>query len=204
MIQFRHNPILDDRNKDGSFYFTLTKQNGWNEQNETGIFKDGAQITVKMGMHEIGAMEDVIRSKDTNNRFSYYHSGFDKETKGSFTYYSIPAKEQGKPDRNGFGFSVKQGDVEIKCSLTVGEAFDVLAYFNYARNQIYAAVEEKESQRRANYAAQNEQGNKKAQPAAQTSAPKKAAPKKAAPAPTPEPEPEPAQGSEPEDEDLPF
>ena len=95
-------------NDDGSIMASLIKQDGWNNQKNTGSFsknKDNpnGRVIVKLGETEIASIIDCL---ETNRKWSTYH----RSSKQSLQINFGPYERNG--DQLGFSFSVNKQDAE--------------------------------------------------------------------------------------------
>jgi hypothetical protein len=146
LMTFKHDArtCRTNQKKDGAVFLTIVKQTGWNEKDETGTFAGGDSVTIKFGMHEVGELEEVIQRG--NWTFNFYHDGGQDKTSGFIRFYDMEAKTDKDRPKRGVSFLIKKNTTEFKTSLTVGEANDLLAYLNFARREIYAAICDREDE----------------------------------------------------------
>jgi hypothetical protein len=104
--------------KDGAVYLKLLKQVA-NNPDKKGNFDGKNPLNIKLSQDEAA---DMIRAVRTNGEAKFYHKFDQTVTSGGFKYWVVKSTEQGKPDRQGFGLSVKRGETEIKVSFTLGSA----------------------------------------------------------------------------------
>jgi len=107
--------------KDGCVYIKLLKQIA-NNPSKVGNFDGKNPLNIKLGQDEVA---DIIRAVRTNGESKFYHKFDQTVTSGAFKYYTIKSTEPGKPDRQGFGISVKRtGETsqEVKVGFTLGSA----------------------------------------------------------------------------------
>lgn len=64
-VSFTARPEKGDVKGDKSFYIKLVKQVSWDEKNQTGSFSGGANVIVKMAMHEMSGILDAIKRNTT-------------------------------------------------------------------------------------------------------------------------------------------
>lgn len=133
--------------KDESIWLRLTKQTGTTTSpsgRQNGTYKGGARANVKLSIEEAGGIIHAVR---TAGQFSAFHSTADKKTTVSFKYYHIPAQDQSKPAREGFGLTVKSGNDEWKVGYSVGAAVALEQYLEFAlKHHIYAAIYSKDKE----------------------------------------------------------
>lgn len=192
---------------DGVCYLKLVKQTGWNEQTNNGSFQGGDTINFQLSQDEMAEISRVVRSKGIA---SLYHKSPDGvNTTARFNYYKQPNQDPAKPAREGFGLTVKKGDIEIKLGLSLGSAYRLALLMENFLNRIFNDEVAKDVQEQINYR-NSKSNNAPAMQSKQTqSAPKKMvskpAPKKVEPTPEPEPSAEEDQGNqEGQEEDVPF
>jgi hypothetical protein len=115
---------------------TLFRQINNDDNNRKNNFDYQNSIIVKLSEDEVG---DFIRVVRTNGSAKFYHTFEGSVTTGSFTYYCIPSKEQGKPDRAGFGLSVTKGDSTIKVGFSNGAAERFMEYLRFNLYKAFGA-----------------------------------------------------------------
>lgn len=127
--------------KDGAIFFRVQKQTGWDEGTKKGSFKGGAFINCKMTLEETSSFIRAIR---LNKSVSFYHSFDGGATSGGLSYYLFPAEKQGdkvvKKEREGFGFTIKKENVEIKVGLATGSAEMLAQYLEFALDHCFSAI----------------------------------------------------------------
>ncbi len=121
--------------KDGSVYLKLLKQIA-NNPDKKGNFDGKNPINIKFGQDEVA---DIIRAVRTNGESKFFHSFNDVKTSGSFKYYTVKSTDPKWPDRQGFGFSVKKGEQEIKVGFTLGSAVRFSLFLQNALVHIFDA-----------------------------------------------------------------
>ncbi len=133
--------------KDESVWLKPIKQTGTTSHN--GEFKGGASINVKLNVNEVG---DILQAIRTNGGVSFFHKTPDKTTTITFKHYRIASKEEGKPDRVGFGLGIKQGSQEWKIGFTLGSAEALSEYLKFGLTHIFSANYAEDKKRAAEYA----------------------------------------------------
>lgn len=186
--------------KDANVYFKVAKQVNNNPDKKNFDFQNAANF--KFSADETAGMFRAIR---TCGEFKFYHSFTSQDnvehvTSGSLRFYSIPAQEEGKAPKEGFGFTGKKDNVEYKCGFTVDSAERLAQYLQFALEHIFASDYSEDKKRAEEWAKNNP---KPGAPTPTTATPKATTkPKTAAPkAPTPPVEPEveaPTEQSEPD------
>ncbi len=193
---------------DRAIFFNLVKQTGWNTETSKGSFKDGAKIGVKFTMDEVGGFIQAIRNQ---RNFTFYH-GFDNNiTTGTFLYYFIDKDKDGNllvdknkrpAPREGFGLTVKKGEVEIKVSFNLAAAENLAEYLKFCLEKCYTAIYSEDKKNAEDWAAKNAPVPNTTATKPNVTSPAKPGPKKAAakapPAPEPTPEPDPVEEGDPD------
>jgi hypothetical protein len=142
---------VDDKGYDGFFMIRINRQNGWNEQNQTGSFRDGESVCVKMSMFEAAQIKSAIDYR--SDKFSFYHDGGPAKTKGSVSYYKLEDKNNAGKFFEGYSIQIsKKTETEsvFKTSLSLAEAADLSAYIAWAQGRVFTLLEEASEQRFAN------------------------------------------------------
>ncbi len=135
--------------KDECSYIQFIKQTDWNEEAKTGSFLNGERLNLKLSQDEIC---ELIRAVRTKGLWKFYHSNDSDPTTGQFSYYQIKDEATKLVKREGFGFSVKRGTVEIKVGLTNGAALHLALYMENGLKHIFDADMQKDIQERIEYA----------------------------------------------------
>lgn len=107
--------------KDGAIYLKLLKQIA-NNPDKKGNFDGKNPLSIKLSQDEAA---DIIRAVRTNGESKFFHKFNNDTTSGTFKHYTIKATEPNKPDRAGFGLSVKRvgaNGQEVKVGFTLGSA----------------------------------------------------------------------------------
>jgi hypothetical protein len=164
--------------KEGSVYCKFLQQTSWNAQTKKGGFQGGQIINFKLSQDETGAIIESVRNK---NQTSFYHQFDGGATTGSFSYYRIEPKTSKDKVREGFGFKVKKGDLELKVGFTLGSAERLMEFLKFSLDHVFSAEYSVEKKKNEEYLKKKEQETK------------------AKPAKKPESEPEPETSEEPND-----
>ena len=108
--------------KEGNVYLKLLKQIA-NNPSKIGNFDGKNPVNLKLSQDEVA---DIVRAVRTNGESKFYHKFDTTVTSGGFKHWVVESTEAGKPDRQGFGLSVKrtvgETSTEIKISFTLGSA----------------------------------------------------------------------------------
>lgn len=174
--------------KDGNVYFKLIKQTGWNDQTKKGSFVAGEMINFKMSQDEAC---DVIQTIRNQSKCSFYHSFDGKTTTGSFQYYRIPSKVQGKDDKEGYGLTIKRDNTVWKVGFNLASGERLSQSLLFALDHIFSAIYSQDKKENEEYMKTKAAPTPAPAPQPRTTkpAPKPAA-SKPAPKPAPAPEPE--------------
>lgn len=165
--------FLSFNSKDGNVYAKFLKQIA-NNPDKKNNFDGKNPINIKLNQDEAAG---IIRAVRTNSSHSLYHEFNSEVTTGSFKYYKIEAKE-GSPERQGFGFTIKKNEKEIKVGFTLASAERLSLFLQNALVHIFDAE----------YAQDIKDAKEYAEKAKKT--------QKTEDAPTPAPSPEPTQSDD--------
>lgn len=148
---------------DGSVFFRIVKQTGYDEQNKRSQFKNGETINIKITQDEIGSLIDAVRNR---GQVSLYHPSQNEVTTGQFRYYRVEPKKQNQQAKEGFGLTVSRGETEVKIGFSLGSAERLAQYLEFALHHIFSAVYA-EDKKQAEDSQKN--GNSRKQPAKKAS-----------------------------------
>lgn len=121
--------------KDGSGFFKLLQQTGWDAQAKKGSFAGGNTINIKLSQDEMGSFIQAVRTK---GRFNFYHSFGNESTTGTFSYYN--KKLDNNKEIEGFGLTIKKDNLEIKVGFSLGGAERLAEYFKFVFTHIFSAI----------------------------------------------------------------
>lgn len=125
--------------KDQAVYLKIVKQTEWNEKTSKPSFAGGAIVNIKLSMDEVG---DYIHAVAGHTACKFYHE-FNKEvTSGNFSYWSKDyTGKDGKPAKSeGFGLSIKKGEIQAKIGFSLGAAEKFSQYLQFALNHMFSAI----------------------------------------------------------------
>ncbi len=146
--------FLSFDSKGEAFYAELIKQNGWSNENQNGIFKGGAKTRVKFSLDEVSDMIQTVKNK---SKCSFYHKfvkdGVTEVTSGTFSFYSI--KGQDDKVREGFGLSVKKGNLQYKVGFSLGAAEKLLQYIQFGLVHVFSSIYATDKKRALEYLEKN-------------------------------------------------
>lgn len=127
------------QSKDQAVYLKIVKQTEWNEKTAKPSFTGGAVVNIKLSMDEVG---DYIHAVAGHTARKFYHE-FNKEvTSGNFSYWSKDFTDKaGKPAKSeGFGLSIKKGEIQAKIGFSLGAAEKFSQYLQFALNHMFSAI----------------------------------------------------------------
>ncbi len=122
--------------KDQSVWVRLIKQTGSNQSasgGTNGTYKGGAAINVKFNVDEVGG---IIRSARVLEPVSFFHQNPNNKTTIRFSPFEVKG-QNGTSVR--YGLSFKQGDLEFKIGLSVGQAETLAQYLEFSLGHIFSA-----------------------------------------------------------------
>ena len=123
--------------KDECLFFRFLKQIA-NNPNKLGNFDGKNPIQIKMNPDECADIVRAIRSKD---KATFYHKFNEDVTSGTFSHYKIDTKkvdESGKSIyKEGFGFSIKRGDSQIKVGMSPAQSERLALYLSWALQRAF-------------------------------------------------------------------
>ena len=122
--------------KDQSVWVRLIKQTGSNQSasgGTNGTYKGGAAINVKFNIDEVGG---IIRSARVLEPVSFFHKNPNNQTTIRFAPFEVKG-QNGTSVR--YGLSFKQGDLEFKIGLSIGQAEALAQYLEFSLGHIFSA-----------------------------------------------------------------
>ena len=131
-------------NDDGSIMASLIKQDGWNDQKNTGSFsknkdKPNAHVITKLGDAEVASVIDALES---NRKWSTYH----RSSKQSLQINFGPYERAG--EQIGFSFSVNKQDAQDSTNkvgfvigFNFGEGRYLKEFLSYLLNQKFKSFQ---------------------------------------------------------------
>ena len=125
--------------KDQAVYCKIVKQVSWNDQTSKPSFTGGAVINLKLSPDEAG---EFIHAVSGHTSCKFYHSFGTEVSSGSFSHWTKEfTGKDGKPATSqGFGLSVKKGEVNVKIGLSLGSAERLSQYLQFALNHMFSAI----------------------------------------------------------------
>lgn len=145
----------NDQKGDKCFFANFVSQSSWNAETQTGSFKDGKKITIKLSPVEVSGIIDAfdrnISLANSMNVEYVYHDGKDYGTSIVFEPYFKKVQENGKwinTDKQiGFSFKItktnkanKEQKDYIAIGLTFAETKYLCLYFKDGLSHIYNAL----------------------------------------------------------------
>lgn len=127
--------------KDGSFFFKVLKQTGWNDQTKKASFSGGEIMNLKFGRIEVGSIIRAINRQESVSK-PFFHPFNGVSTSISFNYYEKAyTDKQGKPDTmRGFSFSFKRNESLIRIGVSLGDAEVLSRYLEFGLDHIFSAI----------------------------------------------------------------
>lgn len=125
--------------KDQSVYCKIIKQVSWDDKSAKPSFTGGAVINLKLSGDEVG---EFIHAVAGHTSCKFYHDFGGEVCSGGFTHWSKDfTGKDGKPaNTQGFGFSIKKGDIQAKIGLSLGSAERFSQYLQFALNHMFSAI----------------------------------------------------------------
>ncbi len=117
------------------FFLEFVKQTAFNDDKKNN-FLNGAKVIMSLTPDEVGGLMRVVR---TNGAAKFFHKFENTNSTLDFHHFVVPAKDK-YPERQGFGFQVKKGDVDIKVTLSSDAAENLVEYLRYCLTYTYDAM----------------------------------------------------------------
>lgn len=128
--------FIESSPENEAFFIKFVKQSGWNEETSKGIFVDGENFRLKFGMSEAAG---IIRAVQTNGEWNFFHTFDESKSSGRFSFYSKTYTDAKGVERTkeGFGFSAKKGEIEVKVGVSTSDAQMIALYLTNALNKMF-------------------------------------------------------------------
>lgn len=145
--------------KEQAVYYRFVKQTAWNEQTTKASFSGGATINLKLSADEAA---DVIHAVAGHTSCKFYHQFNGENTIGGFSYWEKEyTGKDGKPGKSqGFGLSVKKGEIQIKIGFSLGAAERLSQYLRFALDHMHSAIYAQDKKEAEEYLKKKDAANK--------------------------------------------
>lgn len=159
--------------KEGSLFYRVTKQTGWDAKINKPTFSGGETKNFKLTPDEAG---DVIHAVSGHDEAQFYHTFDNSVSTGKFHYYEVEnSKTPGKKNR-GFGLTLKNAAFEVKIGFSLGSAERLSQYLQFALNHIFTAAYAKDKKEREEFLSKKDSEKSASSQTKKTSAKKEEAP----------------------------
>lgn len=138
-----------------SFFFSIQKQTGYDEQRNHATFKDGKIKTVKFNQTEIGAIVTTFLSSISNGKIQKWTSFHDGKEKTSilFSYYHLAAKDPQKgSDTNMFTLNYRVGNEKYSVGISIGDMYALKTKIDTALHEFNIIEKDEDNKERAKFA----------------------------------------------------